>query len=48
MSRGMVGLYKVDPALKTQRKGLPDRRQTPTRPAPKPTAPTHGDDGHTH
>ncbi|MDP1889538.1 MAG: multicopper oxidase domain-containing protein [Gemmatimonadaceae bacterium] len=55
MSRGMVGLYKVDPALKSERKlkargGTPNRRQPPTRPAPKPiaTPPAHADDGHEH
>ena len=56
MSRGMVGLYKVEPALKTLRKlrarrgGTPDRRQPPTRPAPQPvpTPPAHADDGHAH
>lgn len=56
MSRGMVGLYKVDPApkslrkLKARRDGKrPNRRQTPTRPAPQPvkTPPPH-DDGHDH
>jgi FtsP/CotA-like multicopper oxidase with cupredoxin domain len=54
MSRGMVGLYKVSPALKTERKlrarargKTPDRRQQPTRPAPQPT-PTPPEPAHDH
>ena len=55
MARGMVGLYKVSPALKTERKlrargQRPNRRQTPTRPAPRPTPtpPAHDDGDHPH
>lgn len=51
MARGMVGLYKVSPALKSQRRKRAARRRTPpppVRPAPAPAPPAHGDDGHAH
>lgn len=50
MARGMVGLYKVSPALRSRRGKRPPRRRPrpPVRPAPSPPPPPHADDGHDH
>ncbi|HEV2058127.1 MAG TPA: multicopper oxidase domain-containing protein [Solirubrobacteraceae bacterium] len=46
MARGMVGLYKVLPALKSRRAARP-RAPSTRRPAPA-APPAHPDDGHAH